>query len=281
MSDQFDPYYIWLGIPPKDQPANYYRLLGLQDFEENSDVIDAAANRQTSYLHQMANGPHRKESQQLLNEIAGARRGLLNPELKLEYDNNLRAGHATAEPAIPVASAMPLIDTGELPSGGIPSFDFSAGKALDAGVNGNAGFSGAKTGATSKARPTKQPSGSADPNVSDEHEASVEKKSIPRQWIILGCSIVAVAIVGFFLTNGSNDKPKTKAKTKTMGTSTRLDGSGAAVRTGSDSDGDTVSPNDPDGGNKGGRTLFDFPADSESNFNVPSSVDENASEKKK
>ena len=40
-----DPYYEWLGIPPKDQPPNHYRLLGLELFEENRSVIDAAANR--------------------------------------------------------------------------------------------------------------------------------------------------------------------------------------------------------------------------------------------
>ena len=91
MSDSFDPYYIWLGIPPKDQPPNHYRLLGIQELEENTDVIDAAANRQTTYLHEMAAGPHRKESQQLLNELAGARRCLLNPEQKRQYDAKLLA----------------------------------------------------------------------------------------------------------------------------------------------------------------------------------------------
>jgi hypothetical protein len=28
-----DPYDEWLGIPPKDQPPNHYRLLGLELFE--------------------------------------------------------------------------------------------------------------------------------------------------------------------------------------------------------------------------------------------------------
>lgn len=110
MSDSFDPYYIWLGIPPKDQPPNHYRLLGLQALEENTDVIDAAANRQTTYLHEMAAGPNRKESQQLLNEVAAARRCLLNPEKKNGYDEKLRADAAAAEAAVapPVATAPPV-----------------------------------------------------------------------------------------------------------------------------------------------------------------------------
>ena len=29
MPDEFNPYYVWLGIPPDEQPANYYRLLGI------------------------------------------------------------------------------------------------------------------------------------------------------------------------------------------------------------------------------------------------------------
>lgn len=113
MSDSFDPYHIWLGIPPADQPPNHYRLLGLQALEENTDVIDAAANRQTTYLHEMAAGPNRKESQQLLNEVAAARRCLLNPEKKNEYDETLRTEAAAAEAAKaavapPVAAAPPV-----------------------------------------------------------------------------------------------------------------------------------------------------------------------------
>ena len=45
MSDQFDPYHKWLGIAPKDQPPHHYRLLGIDAFEDDRDVIDSAANR--------------------------------------------------------------------------------------------------------------------------------------------------------------------------------------------------------------------------------------------
>lgn len=90
MPEQFDPYYVWLGIPPKDQPPNHYRLLGLELFEDNLDVIDAATNRQTSYLHEMATGPNRKYSQELLNQIAAARSCLLDSERKVKYDRKLR-----------------------------------------------------------------------------------------------------------------------------------------------------------------------------------------------
>ncbi|MGO8752923.1 MAG: hypothetical protein ACLQNE_43835 [Thermoguttaceae bacterium] len=38
MSRIFDPYHQWLGIPPKDQPSNHYRLLGVDLCESDPDV---------------------------------------------------------------------------------------------------------------------------------------------------------------------------------------------------------------------------------------------------
>jgi hypothetical protein len=45
-NSKFDPYHQWLSIPPEEQPANHYRLLGLKTFESNADIIDSAAQRQ-------------------------------------------------------------------------------------------------------------------------------------------------------------------------------------------------------------------------------------------
>jgi len=91
MSEQFDPYHKWLAIPPQEQPPHCYRLLGIAEFEEDADVIDAAANQRMSYLQDMAAGPHMAESQRLLNEVSAARRQLLNPETKARYDAELMA----------------------------------------------------------------------------------------------------------------------------------------------------------------------------------------------
>ena len=38
MPEAFDPYYTWPGIPPKDQPPNHYRLLGVERFEPAGQV---------------------------------------------------------------------------------------------------------------------------------------------------------------------------------------------------------------------------------------------------
>jgi len=91
MARKFDPYYKWLGIPPRDQPPNHYRLLGIELFESDRDVIDAAANRVMAYLKDLAAGDEAEYSQQLLNEVSRARISLLNKNKKEAYDKELRA----------------------------------------------------------------------------------------------------------------------------------------------------------------------------------------------
>jgi hypothetical protein len=90
MSEPFDPYHKWLGIAPKDQPPNHYRLLGVELFESDPDVIDAAANRVMAYIQSCAQGPHLKDSQRLLNEISAARLCLLDEQRRSDYDAALR-----------------------------------------------------------------------------------------------------------------------------------------------------------------------------------------------
>ena len=88
--NKFDPYHAWLGIPKWDRPANAYRLLGIEVFEENRSVIEAAANRQMSYLQELSSGDeHIEEAQKLLGQISKARVVLLNPEKKVAYDKKL------------------------------------------------------------------------------------------------------------------------------------------------------------------------------------------------
>lgn len=112
----FDPYYKWLGIPPKDQPPTHYRLLGLEEFESDLDVIESAADRQMAHLRLMQIGPHAALSQQLLNEVAAARRCLLAPALKDSYDESLRAAHQAANsvatgPGVAAEAPAPLDDS--------------------------------------------------------------------------------------------------------------------------------------------------------------------------
>src|SRR5262245_47340803 len=86
----FDGYYTWLGIPPRDQPPNFYRLLGIENFETNVDVISNAADRQMAHLRAQATGPRQFIAQKLLTEIAIARHRLLDREQRAEYDASLK-----------------------------------------------------------------------------------------------------------------------------------------------------------------------------------------------
>lgn len=99
MSTGFDPYHRWLGIPPHEQPADYYRLLGLVSLEDDVEVIRAAAERQMAHVRTYHLGPHAELSQRILNELAAAKSCLLDPQKKTEYDRGLRP-----PPPVPIRS---------------------------------------------------------------------------------------------------------------------------------------------------------------------------------
>lgn len=85
-----DFLHKWLGIPPDEQPPNHYRLLGLCVFEDDADVIDAAADKHLAFLHNLANGEYGEAAEELSNKISAARVLLLNRARKAKYDSTLR-----------------------------------------------------------------------------------------------------------------------------------------------------------------------------------------------
>jgi hypothetical protein len=99
MMQTFDPYYRWLGIPPHLQPPHHYRLLGLELFESDPDVIVVAADRQMTHVRMYQLGEYSDLSQTLLNELAAAKMCLLIPERKAAYDAELRKKLAAAGPS--------------------------------------------------------------------------------------------------------------------------------------------------------------------------------------
>lgn len=90
VAQTFDPYHKWLGIAPKDQPANHYRLLGIDLFESDPDTISNAADQRMAHVRSFQTGQNSKVSQQILNEIAAARVCLLDPAKKFAYDAGLK-----------------------------------------------------------------------------------------------------------------------------------------------------------------------------------------------
>ena len=111
MSSSFDPYHQWLGIRDPQRPPNLYRLLGIDLFESDADVIETAADRQMAHLRTFQNGPQGDVSQRLLNEVAAAKVCLLAAEKKSAYDAQLRAQQPPEEP--PVAHGE-LVDEADL-----------------------------------------------------------------------------------------------------------------------------------------------------------------------
>ncbi len=116
----FDPYLKWLGIRDPQRPPNHYRLLGIEPFESDPDVISSAADRQMSHLRKYQHGQHAELSQRLLNEVAAAKLCLLKEETKSAYDERLgsQVAHGSAfkvdavpriAPRLPVAGGRVLI----------------------------------------------------------------------------------------------------------------------------------------------------------------------------
>ncbi len=110
----FDAYHKWLAIPPHEQPPNHYRLLGVELFEEDLDVIATAADRQMAHVKCFISGKYASHSQRLLNELAAARICLLNPEQKARYDMQLKQQSLVSQPAEPF-SPPPALEINVLP----------------------------------------------------------------------------------------------------------------------------------------------------------------------
>ncbi|HUY89872.1 MAG TPA: hypothetical protein VMV10_14145 [Pirellulales bacterium] len=126
MADAFDPYHKWLGISPKDQPPNHYRLLAIELFESDADVIEGAADQRMAHVRTFQTGRNSALSQRMLNELSAAKLCLLDPQKKAEYDRALKAKSQGPAPAIggqagqaprplPVPTAPPLIDAPAAP----------------------------------------------------------------------------------------------------------------------------------------------------------------------
>jgi hypothetical protein len=126
MPETFDPYYTWLGIPPNEQPADHYRLLGIRRFEENREVISHAADQRMAHVRSFQTGPAARDSQRVLNELSKAAGCLLNPRRKAMYDQHLQSASVTSraeEARLPpqkiavdaVDAQVPAIRTGAKP----------------------------------------------------------------------------------------------------------------------------------------------------------------------
>ena len=114
----FDPYHTWLGIPPKDQPADHYRVLGLERFEPHPDVISNAVDRQMAHVRSVGQH-HEQEQAAVLCRLAAARVCLLDPGKRRQYDQTLRET-LRPPPSAGVDSRPPMPGPTKLDPGAAP-----------------------------------------------------------------------------------------------------------------------------------------------------------------
>jgi antitoxin component YwqK of YwqJK toxin-antitoxin module len=90
MAGNFDVYGNWLGIPPKEQPPNFYRLLGIDLFESDPEVIAEAAEQRIQHIRDFQRGEYALLAQKLQKKIISVRDYLLDEGKKTEYDISLK-----------------------------------------------------------------------------------------------------------------------------------------------------------------------------------------------
>src|SRR6516165_8897768 len=83
-------YEKWLGIKEGEQPPTLYRLLALNIFETDNEIISNAADSRIGFIRQFQIGENATVAAQVLNELARAQIVLLNPQKKAAYDAQLR-----------------------------------------------------------------------------------------------------------------------------------------------------------------------------------------------
>ena len=89
MAKQLDVYRDWLGITSDERPLDYYQLMRLAKFEDNSEKIRAHYLKMNTHVRKYASGQYSQESQKLLNELAKAMLCLTDTQRKREYDASM------------------------------------------------------------------------------------------------------------------------------------------------------------------------------------------------
>ena len=90
MADKkIDVYRDWLKITATNRPLNYYQILKLKPFEDDTAVIRDHYRKLNAYIRKFATGDYIDESQELLNELAKGMLCLTDKERKAEYDESL------------------------------------------------------------------------------------------------------------------------------------------------------------------------------------------------
>ncbi len=82
----FDPYRDWLGITDAQRPLNYYQLLRLKSFEDETTKIRANYHQLNTHVRRQLSGKAAEVAHRLLVELTKAMLCLTDTRRKAEYD---------------------------------------------------------------------------------------------------------------------------------------------------------------------------------------------------
>ena len=88
-AEQIDVYREWLGIKDAVGPINYYKLLHLDQYDDEQDRIRRHYRKLNGHVRKYSTSDYAHLSQQLLNELARAMLCLTDLHRKEEYDASL------------------------------------------------------------------------------------------------------------------------------------------------------------------------------------------------
>jgi hypothetical protein len=121
---EFDPYWQWFRIPPGEEPRDHYRLLGITLLETNPVVIANAANQRIACVQAFQTPENSALCQRILDAIVAAKKCLLNPHEKAEYDQQF-----CDKLALPTSATSPILPPQELAAptddSNVADWDFS------------------------------------------------------------------------------------------------------------------------------------------------------------
>lgn len=119
----FNPYRDWLELEADTSSPNYYQLLGIEADETDSAKISAAADRARSKVRSCRPGANAAAWSALLDELADAKKTLLDADARKTYDQQLAAGTlpARSTPESPAAEPQAPVDPNMLPPGMAPT----------------------------------------------------------------------------------------------------------------------------------------------------------------
>lgn len=106
---KLDVYRDWLKISATNRPLNFYQILKLKTFEDNTAIIRDHYRKLNAYIRKFATGDYIDESQDLLNELAKAMLCLTDKERKAEYDESLGRKTDTSADGAPSRSFADIL----------------------------------------------------------------------------------------------------------------------------------------------------------------------------